>query len=159
MSKKPIWVISLICGLVYMVFPFLIILIVYIIGVYNFIVPAIFLGIVCGTAIALVTYSGELRRTTIARITGILSVVAAELLLELLGVPNRIILYIYRNSEWVQYSGRLSVNETIGYGWSMMFFWGAMLISFFVVCIGTFVYGKMKKQRIEKQITLNEIGQ
>ena len=55
MSKKAIWLKSLICGLVYMVFPFLIIFIVYIIDVYDFITPAIILGIVCGAVIALVT--------------------------------------------------------------------------------------------------------
>ena len=148
MNKKNILVKSLICGLVYMIFPFLIIYIVYIIDVYNFIAPAISLGIVCGTVIALVTYCGELKRTAITRIAGILSVFTTALLLDLFGVQYRIILYIYRNSEWVQYSGRLSVNETMGYGWSMMFFWAAMPISFIVVCFGTFLYGKIKKRRI-----------
>ena len=159
MSKKTILIKSLICGIVYMIFPFLIIYVVYIIDAYSFIAPAINFGIVCGTIIALITYYGDFKRTTLARITGLLSVIVAALLLDLFSVQYRIILYLFRNDTWVQYSGRLSVNETMVYGWSMSFFWRAMLISFIVACFGTFLYGKIKKRRIEKHIALNEIDQ
>ena len=116
---------------------------------------AIVFGIICGTFIALITACAELKRTLLARIIGALSVVATYFLLSMSGIPHRIILYKYRNDAFVQETGRLTVNETIVFGWSNMFFGIAILISFFVVCIGIFIVNIVKTQRKKKQVSSN----
>jgi uncharacterized membrane protein len=118
MRSKPIWLKSIICGVSCWVFLLLLIFVVYIM---DFFEGAFFVGLPCGIIIALVTSCDTLKRTIKARVFGILSALLSQFLFTLLGIPYAIILYIYRNTEWVQYSGRLSVNETIGYGWGRFF--------------------------------------
>ena len=152
MSKKTILSKSAICGSVYLIFPFLILLVVYGLDtiITNPFVVATLFGAICGTIIAVVTNCGELKRTSIARAFGILAVIVVELLLEIFGVQSKIILYIFRNTEFVRETGRLTVNETIGYSWSMMFFWFSMIISLVVVCVGIFVYNIVKTRRTKQ---------
>lgn len=95
MSKKTILSKSAICGSVYLIFPFLILLVVY--GLDNIIsnpfVVATLFGAICGTIIALVTNCGELKRTSIARAFGILAVIVVELLLEIFLVSKLLCAY------------------------------------------------------------------
>ena len=153
---KSILARSVICGLVYLIFPFLIIFVASIIDdiITDSFTTATVFGIICGTVMAFVTNCGELKRTVIARIMGVLSVIAADMILFIADVPYRIILYIYRNDFYVREMGRLTLNETIGYAWSMMFFEIALPISFAVVCIGIFIYHVTKNRRMKKQTTL-----
>jgi hypothetical protein len=113
---------------------------------------AIIFGIICGTVMAGITVCTELNRTILARIIGVLSVVATDFLVSMSGIPHRIILYKYRNDAFVQETGRLTVNETIKFGWSNMFLGIAISISFIVVCIGIFIYNMVKNRRMKKQI-------
>ena len=147
MRIKPIWLKSVICVVSCWIFLLLLIFVVYIM---DFFEGAIFVGLPCGIIIALVTSCDTLKRTIITRVVGILSALISQFLFTLLGIPYAIILYIYRNDEWVQYSGRLSVNETIGYGWGRFFFWGGLLISFTVSVVSIFVFNMIKKYKSKK---------
>jgi len=109
---------------------------------------AIGFGIICGTIIAIVTGCSELKRTVPTRIVGILSVIITNLILSMSGIPNKIILYKYRNDAFVQETGRLTVNETIVFGWSNMFFEFALFVSFTVVAVGILIFKILKKRRI-----------
>ena len=153
MCKRAILIKSVICGSVYLIFPFLVLLAAYAfdsITINPFVVTSI-LGIICGAIIAFVTNCGELKRTSMARSFGIFAVVIAQLLLEVSDAPTRIILLIYRNDAFVRETGHLTTSETIGYSWSMAFFWFSMSISFIIFCIATFVYNRRKKRRVKKQ--------
>ena len=157
MSKRIILKTSVKCGLVYIIFPFLVLLVVYAfdsITINPFVVTSI-LGIICGAIIAFVTSCGELKRTSITRSFGIFAVVITQLLLEISDAPTRIILFIYRNDAFVRETGHLTTSETIGYSWSMAFFWFSMSISFIILCIAAFVYNR-KKRRVKEQISLME---
>jgi len=149
MKKLSILQKSLICGLVYMVFSLLIILFVYIIGIFE---SAIALGLFYGIILAAVTSCEDAKRTIIARLMGIISAIAAQVILFFTGVPYEIILYIYRfrNNTWVLETGRLSVNEVIGYNWGTMFFWYRLLISFAFSVVGIFIF-KLIKNRKKKE--------
>ena len=156
---KSILIISLICASLNFIFSFLIIFVAYFLNDINidpFLIAVIF-GAIYGSIAAVITNGKDIKRTIIARIMGLVSFFIAELILLISGIPYRIILYTYRDSTWVQETGRLSVNETMAYGFSKMFFLIAMLISFFIVCIGIFIYKIVKKRKAKKQISLNEI--
>ena len=127
--SKPILLKSILCGLNCWVF---LLLLIYVVYIMDFFGGAFFVGLPCGIIIALVTSCETLERTIKARVVGILSALVSQFLFTLLGIPYAIILYIYRNDEWVKYSGRLSVNEMIGYGWGRFFFWGGLLASFVI---------------------------
>ena len=127
-------------------------------GVFHPFLMAIVFGIICGTVIAIITVCSELKRTILARVFGMLSVVATDFLLSVSSVPHKIILYKYRNDAFVQETGRLTVNETIVFGWSNMLFWYALPISFVVVCIGIYIYNTVKNRRIKKQKSSNADG-
>jgi len=156
MSKTSILVKSIICIFGYMIFWFLMFFTAYI---DNSTFPpfymAIVFGIICGTVMAIITACAELKRTVFARIIGVFSVIATDFILSMSGIPHKIILYKYRNDAFVQETGRLTVNETIVFGWSNMFFWFALPISFVVVCSGIFLYNKIKNRRIKKPISAN----
>ena len=108
---------------------------------------AIGFGTICGTVIAIITGCAKLRRTVLARIIGVTSVIATDFLVSMSGIPHKVILYKYRNDAFIQETERLTVNETLVFGWSNMFFWFAMIISFVVICIGIFVYNAVKNRR------------
>lgn len=134
---------SVICGLIYIVTSLSIILMLYILdfGLQN----TIFLGAFCGIMIALVTCCNTLRRTVIARFMGLLSAVAAQFLLSFSGAPYHIIMYIYRNEDWLNEIGHLTVNELIGYNWGLMMFWFGLLTSFFISILVSFICNRLKE--------------
>jgi len=141
--SKPIWIKSVICGLIYIAFSLLIIFVVY---TMDFFEGSLVLGALCGIAIAFITSCDSMKRTVIARIMGILSALISQEIISLLGIPSRLILYVLRNDEWIKETGRLTVNEVIGYNFGRMFFWFALAISFAVFVIGIFVYNIIKNR-------------
>ena len=58
---------------------------------------------------------------------GFLSVFVSEFMLSLFGIQQAIILWLLRNVEFVQETGRLSLNERLGFGFARIFFWQALL--------------------------------
>ena len=120
---------------------------------------AIGFGIICGSVIAIITGCAKLRRTVLSRIIGVISVIATDFLLSMSSIPHKIILYKYRNDAFVQETGRLTVNETLVFGWGNMFFWIAMIISFVVICIGIFVYNAVKNRRMKECSNTNDAGE
>ncbi|MDR2571609.1 MAG: hypothetical protein LBD23_15140 [Oscillospiraceae bacterium] len=119
MRKKSILVKSIVCSSFYLILWSLTFFTAYIgDSVFHPFLMAIVFGIICGTVIAIITVCAELKRTILARVFGVLSVVATDFLLSMSGVPHKIILYKYRNDTFVQETGRLTVNETIVFGWS-----------------------------------------
>ena len=152
MSKKSILYKSIICVSAYLIFWLLMFFTAYINDIaFQPFYMAIAFGIICGAVIAIVTGCAELKRTVLARIIGVLSVIATDIILSVSGIPHKIILYKYRNSAFVQETGRLTVNETIVFGWSNMFFWYALLISFAVVAVSIFIFKTVKNRRMKNQ--------
>jgi len=152
MSKKSILLKSIICASTYLTLWLLMFFAAYIDGsALNPFYLAIVFGIICGTVMAVVTRCAELKKTVLTRIIGVLSVIATDLILSISGIPHSIILYKYRNDAFVQETGRLTVNETIVFGWSNMFFWYALSISFAVVVVAILVYNVVKKRRTKNQ--------
>lgn len=90
------------------------------------------LGGFCGIIIAIVTNSDTFKRTVIARFMGLFSAVLVQGLLSTFGIPYRIIMHIYRDENWLEELGHLTINELIGYGFGLMYFWYSLLASFFV---------------------------
>ena len=160
MSKRSILFKSIICVSAFLIFWSLMFLAAYIddATLHPFYM-AIAFGIICGTVIAIVTGCAEMKRTFLARIIGGLSVIATDFILSISGIPHQIILYKYRNDAFIRETGRITVNESIAFGWSNMFFWYALLIAFAVVCIGVFIYNIMKTRKLKKQMILNGISQ
>jgi len=68
------------------------------------------------------------------------------------GIPHQIILYKYRKDAFVQETGRITVNESLVFCWSNMFFWYALTISFAVTAVCVFVYRVVKNRRIKKTV-------
>ena len=101
----------------------------------------------CGAIIAFVTYCDKLKRTIIARIMGLLSVVVSQFIFDIIGIPYGILMYLFRNDSFVREMGHLTVNETIGYGWGRMFLGGGLIVSFAVTVIIIFIYNKIKKPK------------
>jgi len=126
-----------------MVFSLLIIFFVYIIEIFE---STFVLGAVYGGILAFVTSCNSIKRTIIARIMGILAAFISQAILLITSIPYRILFYIFRNDEFVRETGRLTVNEVIGYNWGTMFFWWAMLISFVAFAIGIFVYNVIRNR-------------
>ena len=152
MSKVSIPIKSIICCLAYLIFWLLMFFTAYVNDdILHPFYMAIGFGIICGTVIAIITGCAKLRRTVLSRIIGVVSVIATDFLVSMSGIPHKIILYKYRSDAFVQETGRLTVNETMVFGWSNMFFWFAILISFVIVCIGIFVYKILKNRRIKNK--------
>ena len=120
MRSKSVLLKSVICGLICLIFLLLLIFVVYTL---DFFEGAFFVGLPCGIMIAVVTCCETLKRTVIARFMGLLSAVVSQFIFEIIGIPYMILMYVYRNDSFVSEMGRLTVNETIGYGWGRMFFW------------------------------------
>jgi len=118
---------------------------------------AIIFGITCGAVIAIVTGCAEIKRTVLSRIFGGIAVIATDFLLSISGIPHQIILYKYRNDAFVKETGRITVNETLVFGWSNMFFWYALTISFTVTAVCVFVYRVVKNRRIKNQADVTAI--
>ena len=116
------------------------------------------LGALCGAIIAVITSCDKTKRTIIARVMGILAAVSAQFMLFITGIPYEIILYIYRNDTYVRETGRLSVNEVIGYNWGTMFFWWSLLFSFAVFVIGIFIFNVInnRKKKYNVRGNINE---
>jgi len=120
-------------------------------SVLNPFIMALIFGAVCGMVITIVTGSAGLKITVYTRITGVVSVIATDIIISISGIPYKIILYKYRNTAFVQETGRITINESLVFGWSNMFFWCAMAISFIVVVVSIFIYKVVKNRRIKKQ--------
>ena len=160
MSKKSILSKSVICVSAYLIFWSLMFLTAYIDdNIFHPFYMAIVFGIICGTVIAIVTSCAELKRTILARIIGVFSVIATDMILSASGIPHKIILYKYRNSAFVQETGRLTVNETIVFGWSNMFFWYALLVSFAVVAVSILISKAVNNRRMKSQTDLTAIDE
>lgn len=133
---------SVICASVYMVLSLSIILILYIMD--SDLQNTLVLGALCGIAIAVVTYSGTLKRTITARFMGLISAVLSQFLLSATGIPYHIIMYIYKDEEWLHEIGHLTINELIGYGFGLMFFWLGLLASFCATVVIIFIGNRIK---------------
>ena len=144
MKSKSILLKSVICGSAYLIFTLMLLFLVYII---RFFESAFILGISYGIIVMLVTSCEKIERTIIARVLGIVSAVIAQLILFITGIPYKIILYILRDDEWVKETGRLTVNEVIGYNWGVMFFWWAFIMSFLISISCLFVFNMIKNRR------------
>lgn len=107
----------------------------------------IVLGGLCGMIIAILTNSRTLKRTIIARFMGIFFAVFAQFLLSTFGIPYRMIMYIYRDENWLEELGHLTINELIGYGFGLMYFWYSLLVSFFVSVVVIFIIIRIKNHR------------
>jgi len=144
MRSKSILLKSVICGSICLVFLLLLIFVVYTL---DFFEGAFFVGLPCGVIIAVITCCDTLKRTVIARFMGLLSAVVSQFIFEIIGVPYMILMYVYRNDSFVREMGRLTVNETIGYGWGRMFFWGGLVVSFTVAVISIFIINRIKSRK------------
>ena len=144
LRNKSLLLKSIICGLVFWIFTLLIIFVEYII---HFSVLIFVLGILYGVVIAVVSYCDKVKRTIVAMLMGILAAVVSQFILLISGVPYKIIFYIFRNNTWVKQSGRLSVNEVIGYNWGIFSFWYGLLISFVILIICISLYNTIKSLR------------
>jgi len=147
MKNIPIWLKSVICGSVYMIFSLLIIPVAYTL---DFFEGTFILGILCGTIIAFVTICDNLNRTIIARVLGIVSAVVGQLILFISGIPYEILLYIFRNDAFVRETGRLTVNELISYNWGvilLLLLWSGLLISLAVIVVVGFIFNLIKRKR------------
>lgn len=145
MKKISILLKSMICALVYTVTSLSIFLICYVLefDLQNTVV----LGVFCGIVMALVTVCDTLKRTVIARLMGLLSAVVAQYLLSLSGVPYGIMMYIFRNENWLEEIGHLTVNELIGYAYGLMIFWPGLLVSFCIAVVVIFIFHWIKNHR------------
>ena len=132
MKNKSILLKSFVCGLVYLFFSLLLIFMVYILDAFVF---AIFLGLLCGAIIVYIAYSNNIKKTILAGIAGLFSALISQFVLTLSGVPYRMMLYLLKDIEFVRETGRLTVNEVVGYGFGVMFFWLGLLISFIISII------------------------
>ena len=143
MINKSILMKSIICGSVYLIFSLMLVLVVYIIDIFGI---TILLGVLYGIVIVVITHCDTIKRTIIAMVMGLLSAVVSQILLNVSGIPYRIIQHIYRNDEFVRETGRLAVNETIGYNWGNMLFWFGLLISFIASFVVILITHKVKKR-------------
>ena len=144
MKNKSILLKSIISGSVYLIFLLLLIFVVYVL---DFFEGALFLGVLCGIILAVVTRCNTLKRTLMARFVGLLAAFVAHIIFEIIGFPYKILMYIFRNDSFVSEMGRLTVNETIGYSWGRMFLWGGLIISFILVAICLFIFDAVKKHQ------------
>lgn len=144
MRSKSILLKSVICGSICLIFLLLLIFVVYTL---NFFIGAFLVGLPCGVIITIVTCCDTLKRTVIARFMGLLSAAVAQFIFESLGVPYRILLYVFRNNSYVSEMGRLTVNETIGYGWGRMLFWGGLIVSFVITVICIYICNRIKSRK------------
>jgi len=112
----------------------------------DFIEITLILGAIFGVVVAAVSYCDNVKRTIAAMIMGIIASFVSQSILFISGIPYKIILFIYRNDTWVQESGRLSVNEVIGYNFGTMIFWQGLLISFVVLIIVIFLFHAIKSR-------------
>ena len=144
MRSRSILLKSIICGLICLLFLLLLIFVVYILDYFE---GAFFVGLLCGAIIAIVTRCDTLKRTVIARFAGLLTAILSQFIFEILGVPYQILLYVFRNNSFVRETGRLTVNEMIGYGWGRIIFWGGLAISFAVTVISIFIFEQNKKSQ------------
>jgi len=144
MRSKSILLKSVLCGLICLIFLLLLIFVVYTL---DFFEGAFFVGLPCGVMIAVVTCCDTLNRTVIARFMGLLSAVVSQFIFEIIGIPYMILMYVYRNDSFVREMGHLTVNETIGYGWGRMFFWGGLVASFIFAVISIFIYNRLKNRK------------
>lgn len=141
MRSKSILLKSIICASVYPIFLPLIIFVVYILRRYE---GAFFIGLPCGAVIALVTWCDKLKRTAIARIMGLISIVAAYIILEMLHVPYSILdMYMPRDDM----GNPTVIIEMISYGWGPDSFWAGLVFSFVVTGIGIFIFSRIKSRR------------
>ena len=122
-------------------------LLIFVVYTLDFFEGAFFVGLPCGVIIAIVTCCETLKRTVIARFVGLLSAVVSQFIFEIIGVPYTILMYVYRNDSFVREMGHLTVNETIGYGWGRMFFWGGLVISFIITVISIFIFTRIKSRK------------
>ena len=147
-KNKSILLKSVICGLIFLVCSLMVIFVVYIMDILEL---TIVLGILCGVFIAVLTCCDTTKRTVIARVAGISSVVVAQFILFLSGLPYIIIKYVLRENEWVKETGRLTVNEVIGYNFGNMFLWFWLLVAFTVTAIGIFIFNKIKRRNSQDE--------
>ena len=149
MNNKSVFLKSIICGLICLIFLLLLIFVVYTL---DFFVGAFLVGLSCGVIIAFVTRCDTFKRTVVARLMGLFSAIFSYFIFEMLGAPYRILLYVFRNNSFVQETGRLTVNETIGYGWGRILFGGGLLIAFIITVISIFIFNSIKNHK-RKRIT------
>jgi len=141
MRSKPIWLKSIISGLVFAVFLLLIFFVVYIL---NFLYGSIILGVICGVIIAMVTACDTAKRTFIARIMGIVAAFIALWVLIRMGILNIILLHILRNDSFVQETGRLSAHHTTGYFFGFIFLCAGMIVSFIIASFVIYLLRRSK---------------
>ena len=146
LKSRPLLKKSIMCGLVYIVFPFLIIFFVYIIDLFEI---TIVLGAVYGIVLTMVAYCVTLDQTLDAMLFGILSAFVTQILLSISGVPYRVILYLFRRRRdgFVLETGRLSVNEVISYNFGTMFFWFGLIATFAASLFIVLIIHAVKKRR------------
>ena len=144
MNNKSVLLKSIICGAVCLIFLLLLIFVVY---AMDFFEGAFLLGLPCGAIIAFVTRCDTFKRTVVARLMGLVSAIFSCFIFEMLGVPYRMLMYVFRNDSFVRETGRLTVNETIGYGCGRMFFLGGLLIAFIITVISVFIFNSIKNHR------------
>jgi hypothetical protein len=94
----------------------------------NLVGATLILGALCGAAFALLTRCDTLKKTILSGIAGLVSAFAVELITFASGIARHIILYLLRDQEWIKETGRLTVNETIGFTIGTMLFWVAFLV-------------------------------
>jgi len=150
MKKRPIWLKSILCGLFYLMFSLLLIFAIYIMDFFG---SAFILGALFGIIIAVITDCDNLDRAIITKIIAILTVIFTQIVLTASGIPYRIILYIYRNNEFVHDTGRLSINEKVGYGFGIIVFWLLFIASFLVISAGIIINRYISNRKDRKRST------
>ena len=155
MKNKSMLLRSIVCSLTFLIFWSLMFFTAYIDNaiLHPFIMAIVF-GTICGTVIAIVTDCTEVKKTVLARIIGVISVIVLSLIVDISSIPHRIILYKYRNDAFVRETGRITINESLVFGWSNMFFCNAMVVSFAVTAMIILIYKVMKNRRIKNQADL-----
>ena len=142
MKSQSILLKTVICGLTYLVLSFSIFFFVYIIDAFQ----AVFvLGAICGVIVAVVTYCENAKRTILARIIAILTIMCLRFIIRISGIPRIILLHFFRYDEFVQDTGWLSLNHVVAYNFGVMFFERLLLISFVISCVAVFSYNLGEK--------------
>jgi len=145
--KKSILLKGVLCGLIYVILHLLIIPTQYILNLS--LLSALALGILCGVAIAIVSYCDTVKRTIIAMIVGISSAAAMFFALSISGIPYAMIMYIFRNDEAIKAIGHLTVNEVIEYNFGLLFFfWPGLLISFIILMIIILIFIAVRNRTV-----------
>ena len=118
-----------VCGISYLIFSLMIIFVAYIIDIF---LMTLVLGTLYGIIVAIIACCDTQKETIKTSAICVLSAIVLQILISMSGVPYRIILFILRHDDFVRETGRLTINETIGYGFGIIFFQFGFIPSLFV---------------------------